>query len=273
MLSDASHLDLVEAIDLNVESAFWLLAQNAPGAELIESTEVRRYSTNIDHILGNAVLRSQFEGDTAPAKIREALDSYARRGLPMMWSVGPSSFPKDLGAMLEYEGCSKIMEIPGMAADLSSLSSELQLMEGVQLHEVLDEQSLDDWKSVVEEVFHVPEQVAALFTAISLNRGYGVAAPFRNYIAYFNGRPVATSSLFLSNGVAGIYCVATKKDLRGKGLGRAMTLAPLLEAKRLGFRYAILQASDLGLTVYEKLGFVEYTRFQRYAYVNHSKPS
>jgi hypothetical protein len=50
----------------------------------------------------------------------------------------------------------------------------------------------------------------------------GLDFPVRNYLGYFNGEPISTSTVFYSAGVAGIYDVATLPEARGRGL-----LAPL----------------------------------------------
>ena len=91
---------------------------------------------------------------------------------------------------------------------------------------------------------------------------------FRTYLALLNGKPVGTSQLFLSRGVAGIYNVSCIPEARGRGIGTAITLALLLEARQMGFRIGILQASSRGYGIYRRLGFKDYGNLSVYLWEN-----
>jgi predicted acetyltransferase len=70
-----------------------------------------------------------------------------------------------------------------------------------------------------------------------------------------DGRPIATSNVFWGAGVAGVQMVSTLPKARGKGIGSAITLAPLLDSKKMGCRVGTLQSSEMGYLIYKKMGF------------------
>ena len=88
-------------------------------------------------------------------------------------------------------------------------------------------------------------------------RSIGLNENLRHYLGYLHGKAVATASVFFYEGVAGLYCVATLPEARGKGIGSFVSAAPLIEAREEGYRIAILQSSRMGYPVYVRLGFKE----------------
>ena len=68
----------------------------------------------------------------------------------------------------------------------------------------------------------------------------------------------------IGSGAAGLYAISTAAPYRGRGFGRAMTIAVLRAARSIGYRIAVLQASDLGYGVYRRLGFRELFQYDVY---------
>jgi predicted acetyltransferase len=99
-----------------------------------------------------------------------------------------------------------------------------------------------------------------------LLRGLGLSLPIRHYLGYLGDQPVATSTLSLGAGVAGIYNVATLAEARGRGMGAALTLQPLREAAGMGWQCGILQSSEMGYSVYQRLGFKEVCRVENFVW-------
>jgi GNAT superfamily N-acetyltransferase len=87
-------------------------------------------------------------------------------------------------------------------------------------------------------------------------------APAMLYVYYNSGIPVAALELFFSeHQTAGIFNLSTLQEYRGRGIGTALISYALDEAKKQGYTYAALQASEEGLRIYERLGFVTETYF------------
>jgi ribosomal protein S18 acetylase RimI-like enzyme len=79
--------------------------------------------------------------------------------------------------------------------------------------------------------------------------------PWQIYVGRLDGEPVAINMLFCGAGVASVYAVGTVPSARGRGIGGAITLMPLLEAREMGYRYGVLFATQMGIHTYERIGF------------------
>jgi GNAT superfamily N-acetyltransferase len=155
-----------------------------------------------------------------------------------------------------------------MAADLTSVPQDLATPTGLEIIRVADGETLRQWIHVASIGFEVPQEFESVWCDF-----FEVAVfdpPFQTYLAVLNGKPVGTSQLFASAGVAGIYNVTCVPEARGQGIGAAITQAPLLDAREMGYRVAILQASELGRRVYRRLGFEDYGGLSVYLWENDS---
>ncbi len=75
------------------------------------------------------------------------------------------------------------------------------------------------------------------------------------YLGFCAGKPVATSILYVSENVAGIYGVSTIPEFRGRGFGAAITAYAVMVGFQHGCDLSSLQAGPLGVPVYLKMGF------------------
>jgi len=114
--------------------------------------------------------------------------------------------------------------------------------------------------------FELDEHILASYSRLvmSLPPDQHPVGPF--YLARLDGQPVATFALFCAAGVAGICEVCTIPSARGQGIGAAITLAPLLDGRAMGYRIAVLQASQMGEPVYRRLGFAAYCTLDAYCW-------
>jgi ribosomal protein S18 acetylase RimI-like enzyme len=212
------------------------------------------------------VVRAQFVPDEVPTKIEEIMGHFQARQAPMFWFLGPTTRPPDLGKRLEAYGLVHERDDPGMAVDLRSFRSHPATASGLSIQQVRDATTLRIWV----ETFIVGYEIAGVsvreMLALHATVGLGEDPPWRHYLGCLNGQPVATSWLTLGAGVAGIYGVATRPEARRQGLGAALTEAPLLDARAMGYRIGIPQSSAMGYNLYRGLGFQDYCVFSVYSW-------
>jgi ribosomal protein S18 acetylase RimI-like enzyme len=117
-------------------------------------------------------------------------------------------------------------------------------------------------RNAADHDVHVQTDTAGFEASLSLEQSRKVFSPSlisRPYAAEFLGLvdnvPVATSVLVATGRTAGIYGVATIPQFRRHGYGEAMTWHAVREGIARGYEMANLQASELGLPIYERMGF------------------
>lgn len=266
ILNDLADPAIVEAIEANPTDFFAYLGQT-PQADTYNGPDMMRMITGIPYPLCNTVFRARLPSESLDERIEETLSHFKARHLPMLWWTGPSTSPADLGESLVAHGLVPAGSPAGMAADLEKLRDDLPPPPGLTIEKVRDIETLKRFGAILSTAFEFPEFVTDGFLDIFDSLGLGTEQPLQNYVGLLNGELVGASSLFMGAGVAGIYNVGTVPEARGKGIGAALTLAPLLEARTRGYRIAILHASDLGYNVYRRLGFQEYCKMHIFAWM------
>jgi GNAT superfamily N-acetyltransferase len=213
----------------------------------------------------NGVMATRLTPEAVDAAIDREVGHFTADGLPFFWWVGPTTAPADLGERLRARGFSRAFEMPGMAADLDALPEAGPLPEGIAIERVADAVSLAQWNRIALAAFDFPPELEESVLAIETDLGWSPDDPYHRYLGRLDGQPVASSALYMGAGVAGIFTVGTLPEARRRGTGRAITLAPLLDARERGYRVGILSASRMGEPIYRRLGFQEYCRLAAYA--------
>jgi GNAT superfamily N-acetyltransferase len=258
--------DVLHAIRGNWIEYYTQLGQ-APGAELSEGPHLSWTLTGIPDPFLNVVFRTNLPPDDPASVVDEALAHFRVKGISTLSWLGPAP---DVGPHLLSRGLTFSEGGRGMAADLATVPASLPTVPGMAIVAVEDRAGFQSWIHVMRIGFGTPE--AAEPDLLQVFATIGSGPHMLTYLALMDGQPVATSQVLLAAGVAGIYQVTCLPEARGRGIGTAVTLAPLLEARRRGYAIAILQASDLGFPVYRRLGFRDYGRLNEYRYRGEQHP-
>jgi GNAT superfamily N-acetyltransferase len=265
ILEDFSPPAVVAALEANILETFPRLGRTLSG-HLQDSPEGVWYSTGVAFGFYNMVVRAHFAPDDVHTKIAAIMGHFQARQAPMLWFLGPTTTPSDLGTHLAAAGLVYEGDDPGMAVDLRTLRPSLAMVSELSIQQVRDATALRRWV----ETFIVGYEIAGVSVQEMLDLhaalGLGAHPPWRHYLGFHHGEPVATSWMTLGAGVAGIYGVSTRPDARRQGCGAALTVAPLLDARAMGYRMGILQSSAMGHRVYQGLGFQDYCQFRVYSW-------
>ncbi len=252
------------AIKANLYGLFQYLGRS-PRAELAVTPELVRWHTPVPHPWFNGVLATRRPGENAAGLVQGALAYFKERQVESFsWWPDSGLDPRRWSATLEAQGFAYSHDTPGMAVDLRAIRAHPLHLAGLEIVTVEDLDSLRTWNRTFIRGYGLPDALEAPF--YELIAGLGPDLPCRYYLGYLKNRPLATSTLFLGAGVAGVYNVATLPQGRGQGAGTALTLAALEDALRMGCHIGVLQSSEMGYQVYSRLGFQELCRMEHWVY-------
>jgi ribosomal protein S18 acetylase RimI-like enzyme len=232
---------------------FYVESRRRPWADIRVDDDVVWGSTGLPLQPFNGAIAATFSEEAADQRIETVLGYYRELKLDMSWWVGPTS-PAWLGERLVAHGLVDDGVAPGMAVSLDGWSAP-PLPDGLEIELTHDAASFHDAMDVMFEGFEMPRDVQPLFE--ERFRGYSIepGATSRTFVARLDGRPIATSLGSTLDGIVAIYNVATVAAARRRGAGAAVTAAAMADAQAAGARWAILESSEMGRSVYERLGF------------------
>ena len=247
-------MTLAAAIDRNACGWLDVLARQ-PGVERHDGWVI----TDVAFSLCNSVVMPCWDEREADARIDEILAAGRERGVPQLWWTGRTCTPVDLVERLEARGVvSEIEPMPGMALDLDRLppASDTVPPAGLRIEPVIDAAGLAAFAEPFGRSFGFSaDGLASVVAAFADFAASGVEDELHHWVGFDRDRPVASASVLVRDGVAGLYNVGTVEGARGRGYGEALTLAALRGAVEVGASAAILHASPSGIGIYERLGF------------------
>lgn len=216
---------------------------------------------------GSMILGTHVADTDIDQQIDKTLSEIGRHTDTVDWMVFPSCRPTDLGGRLHNRGAAggpngewmlygKIGGPGGnwMWLDLATLGVPPTTPDGFHVKQVLDQTMFEEWTAINARGFGADDYNA--YHAAYSRHGFGQEAEAIHFIGYLGEEPVTSSTLLVAGGSASVYNVSTPTELRRQGFGGAITHAALREARNRGHDWSWIWSSDLGKSVYAKLGFV-----------------
>lgn len=131
--------------------------------------------------------------DTSPDDLPQRLQAHAL--------IDMAEQQKELAAGIKQTE----LGAPCMIAELSKMNETVmrKTPQGFEIREVSNESELYDFKTVFVETYQIPEWAGQAWVDAALKIGIG-KTPWRIYVGYLEGKPIAANMLFNGGGVASV---------------------------------------------------------------------
>lgn len=195
----------------------------------------------------NIVFITQPLADPA-RQIADGVRYFDERGLDcivrMREGVDPASEAACVALGMPYSDT-----VPGMI--LSDMTDRGNTVAGLEIRTCATDAESGEHIATSARIFGMERSMVERVMGLRYQRQPDMAT----YNGYVDGRCVATSGLYATHRVAGVYNVTCDPEYRGRGIGEAMTWHAVNEGAKIGCLIASLQASEMGAPVYARMGF------------------
>ena len=240
--------DLVAGLEHNWRSTFERLARSIEGAAVQPIDQASLVRTGLPVGFFNIAF---VEPTPDPDRVvAEAARFFS--GLPFTILVPEGD--DDLAAACARADLSCVDVLPGMA--LAPIPDSVP--ETTVTIETVTPESLGIYVDIFSKSYGMPPEIAdrCFFS------DYVDMPDADHVIGSIDGESVAIATVVRSDGIAGVYNVGTLPEHRGKGYGAAVTWAVIQRSKEHGCHSAVLQSSEMGFSVYERMGFEVVRRYR-----------
>jgi ribosomal protein S18 acetylase RimI-like enzyme len=209
---------------------------------------IKVFTPGLEDSLLNIVLRYRASRRVTKDDVLAILAPFARLGLHPQWWLLRGSEPTGLREALYAVGMHSWGAAPAMALDLRGWQSTYASVESdLTCFLVTEHDDAMESLAVMTDVFHAPWMPMRRWT---------VANPAAlTYAVRWRERIVSALTIIPTQGIAGVYNVATDDYARRRGIGGALVRFALEAARDQGLHLATLTSTADAQRLYQRLGF------------------
>ena len=244
--------DILAAADRNMWAAWTAVVAAGPTPSRVEQNGLLLLSSGVPAPLFNPAYVTGPGADPAAA-----IEHYAALAMPFVLYFREAAAEPGLAERCDAAGMVEHYQPPVMILD--PVPPAPAPPPGLVIDE-LTADNVDSYAAVLAEGFSAPRELMDLLFGASLIGVEGLTG----YLGSIDGVPASTSASFISNGIVGVYNVATVPEQRGKGAGAALTWAAATAGLDAGLTTSILQASAEGMPVYSRMGYATGARYRQF---------
>jgi len=249
-------------VEANLRETLKFFSLANDNGKVVESDDLLLISSGINYgVFNTALLKTRVDSESRLEEyISQAHAFFGARG--ERWSfwvcqelVGPPVMRR-LRRVMEGRRLRMLSEPPGMIA--GRLLPPRRSLPALDVRPVVTQQERLAFAGILSSTFDLPYSICGDIYALerSWNGGY------RGWVGYVNGEPIVSTACVVAAGVAGIYSVGTMPSWRRRGYAEQLMRHVLQQISReTGIERTILQATNEGFRVYQKMGYRRVTQF------------
>ncbi|WP_375748631.1 GNAT family N-acetyltransferase [Vibrio sp. HN007] len=241
---------------------FERIGENVPGCQKFQDEQVVKIVSPGKH--GSYINYFCLNAAQADTRIKQEIDFFTNLDKSFEWKVYDTDYPSDMGERLVQLGFVAGEKESFMVFDIekhyhrfanhqpacTKVTSVEQIKDTMSIHpKVWGGDFTHQEQALINQFTEDPDSVSI-------------------YNAYADGKTVSSARITFNGNspFAGLWGGSTLEEYRGKGHYTDLLAARVLEAKKRGIKYLIIDASDMSRPIVEKYGFEFVTYTTPYEY-------
>jgi hypothetical protein len=250
---------VIDAIEGNLVDAAVAMGRTEDGV-VFRGSDVSWVYTGFPTL--NRIMRARFTDEQAEDRVAEIAECFRQWNAPVVWIMGPSTWPPHLPDYLQDSGFSHTETWMGVAADLG-IMPVIPPGKDLRIELVTEAEPLKIWAQLSAEHWPADSTGAA---SIFSPQSAGSDPRCRYYLGYLNNKPVVRGMACVKGDTAGLYWISSPPEHRGVGFDLAVAGRALSDAKEGGAKLAVMPIRDSHSPLCQKLGFKPYCQFSVYGW-------
>jgi ribosomal protein S18 acetylase RimI-like enzyme len=257
-------------IDLSLENNFFSKVRFLP--KLCQKMKIIDFSNGVSSVNGavasdtfNIISAKNLQETIHVDQAQSIIGSFNAQKLPLAWWVGPNSSNYKVDEVLLSVGLEHVETEVGMAALASDIDSHITSMpDNFKVKEARSLQDFIDYGNVMASVFEPFDEEAIIFYE-TIGGCYKKDPDVDMFVGYINNNPAAICFCIKADGIGGVYDIVTYPNFQKRGIGTLMTKIAIRHLKRKKCQVIGMQASNDGIGIYKKMGFISFGKFKVYS--------
>jgi hypothetical protein len=248
------NLDQVYEINLN-EYYFNLVTGQIEGSERVDDDFFVSVLSGLNHPDFNAVVQVDIT-DNFEEVYTKVADYFHSRGVSYTWYVIPSTEPEGLVDQLKEKGLRYVGDDVVVGVELKSIPRNIDAPNSLYIESITTSDKLNLWVDLYCRSRNISGDIVEKFKSIYQNTDFeDPRLPFRKYIGWLNGEPIACSTLLTSGGIAAVYDETILPRYKNWGIENAINITPLKKAKDMGYLLGLIPTNLGSQKRLTRLGF------------------